>query len=53
MEKIAFDVELSAIEDGTKIKVIKEVRTIFGLGLKEVFIGNLRLKMLWKKYLIH
>lgn len=33
-EKSAFDVVLSAI-GGNKIKVIKEVRTITGLGLKE------------------
>lgn len=33
-EKTAFDVVLSAI-GGNKIKVIKEVRTITGLGLKE------------------
>mmetsp|Transcript_1257 Transcript_1257/g.1611 ORF Transcript_1257/g.1611 Transcript_1257/m.1611 type:complete len:236 (+) Transcript_1257:35-742(+) len=34
-EKTAFDVKLVGYEASSKIKVIKEVRTILGLGLKE------------------
>ncbi len=35
-EKEAFDLKLVSFDDKSKIKVIKEVRTISGLGLKEV-----------------
>jgi large subunit ribosomal protein L7/L12 len=35
-EKTVFDVKLGAVDAKAKIKVIKEVRTITGLGLKEV-----------------
>jgi ribosomal protein L7/L12 len=35
-EKDAFDVKLKAVDAKAKIKVIKEVRAITGLGLKEV-----------------
>jgi large subunit ribosomal protein L7/L12 len=35
-EKVAFDVELVSIEASAKIKLIKEVRSLLGLGLKEV-----------------
>ena len=35
MEKTNFDVELTAIDPAQKIKVIKEVRTLCNLGLKE------------------
>jgi len=35
-EKLAWDVELKAIEAGSKIKIIKEIRGLLGLGLKEV-----------------
>lgn len=35
-EKDAFDLKLVSFDDKSKIKVIKEVRTISGLGLKEV-----------------
>ena len=35
-EKEAFDLKLVSYDDKSKIKVIKEVRTISGLGLKEV-----------------
>lgn len=34
-EKQNYDVELSAIDAASKIKIIKEVRTILNLGLKE------------------
>ena len=34
-EKTHFDVELAAFEAATKIKLIKEVRSVLGLGLKE------------------
>jgi large subunit ribosomal protein L7/L12 len=34
-EKEAFDVKLGAVDAKAKIKVIKEVRAITGLGLKE------------------
>ena len=34
-EKTSFDVILSGFDSSTKIKVIKEVRTITALGLKE------------------
>lgn len=35
VEKTHFDIELSGFEPKSKIKVIKEVRGLFGLGLKE------------------
>ena len=35
-EKEAFDVKLTVVAAASKIKIIKEVRTITGLGLKEV-----------------
>lgn len=34
-EKTSFDVKIGAVDAGIKLKVIKEVRTITGLGLKE------------------
>ena len=34
-EKTHFDIELTKFDPATKIKVIKEIRGIFGLGLKE------------------
>ena len=34
-EKTHFDIELSKYDPASKIKVIKEVRAMFGLGLKE------------------
>ena len=34
-EKTHFDIELTSFDASSKIKVIKEVRAIFGLGLKE------------------
>ena len=34
--KEVFDIKLKAVSQAAKIKVIKEVRTITGLGLKEV-----------------
>ena len=34
-EKTHFDIELTSFDATSKIKVIKEVRAIFGLGLKE------------------
>lgn len=38
-EKSAFDIKISAVDAKAKIKVIKEVRSITGLGLKEVIMG--------------
>ena len=35
VEKTHFDVELTKFDAATKIKVIKEVRSMMGLGLKE------------------
>ena len=35
VEKTHFDVELSKFDAASKIKVIKEIRAILGLGLKE------------------
>lgn len=35
-EKLAFDLKLVGFDEKSKIKVIKEVRVISGLGLKEV-----------------
>jgi large subunit ribosomal protein L7/L12 len=34
--KEAFDIKLTAVDATAKIKIIKEVRAITGLGLKEV-----------------
>lgn len=34
-EKTHFDIELTKFDAASKIKVIKEVRAILGLGLKE------------------
>jgi len=34
-EKTHYDVELSEFDPATKIKLIKEVRAVLGLGLKE------------------
>ena len=34
-EKTHYDVELTAFDAATKIKLIKEIRSILGLGLKE------------------
>lgn len=35
-EKEAFDLKLTVVDAKAKIKIIKEIRTITGLGLKEV-----------------
>lgn len=35
-EKDSFNIKLGAVDQKAKIKIIKEVRTITGLGLKEV-----------------
>lgn len=35
VEKTTFDVELSAFDASKKIKIIKEMKTMLGLGLKE------------------
>jgi large subunit ribosomal protein L7/L12 len=35
-EKEAFDIKIGAVDAKAKIKIIKEVRAITGLGLKEV-----------------
>ena len=37
-EKETFDLKITAFDEKSKIKVIKEVRTITGLGLKEVSV---------------
>ena len=34
--KTSFDLKLTVVDTKAKIKIIKEVRTITGLGLKEV-----------------
>ncbi len=39
VEKDAFDLKLSGFDAAGKIKLIKEVRTITGLGLKEVSLS--------------
>ena len=35
-EKDAFDIKLTVVDPKSKIKIIKEVRALTGLGLKEV-----------------
>jgi large subunit ribosomal protein L7/L12 len=35
-EKTAFDIKLTIVDPKSKIKIIKEVRALTGLGLKEV-----------------
>lgn len=35
-EKTTFDLKLTVVDAKAKIKIIKEIRTITGLGLKEV-----------------
>jgi ribosomal protein L7/L12 len=35
-EKLTFDIKIGAVDQKAKIKIIKEVRGITGLGLKEV-----------------
>lgn len=37
-EKTEFDVKLTGYDDKSKIKVIKEVRAVTSLGLKEVCV---------------
>ncbi len=37
--KEAFDLKLTVVDPKSKIKIIKEIRTITGLGLKEVRRG--------------
>lgn len=39
-EKEAFDVKLTVVDAKAKIKIIKEIRTITGLGLKEVYLHS-------------
>ena len=50
VEKTNFDIELISIDASAKIKIIKEVRSIFGLGLKEVYLLKNRQKMQLKRY---
>lgn len=38
VEKTSFDLKLTAVDAKSKIKIIKEVRSITGLGLKEVIL---------------
>jgi len=40
---------LLAVDSSIKIKIIKEVRSILGLGLKEVIIYNIKAKELVEK----
>jgi large subunit ribosomal protein L7/L12 len=43
VEKTSFDVKIGAVDAKAKIKIIKEVRVITGLGLKEVcLVGSNR-----------
>ena len=53
-EKEAFDIKLGAVDAKSKIKVIKEIRTITGLGLKEVTICYISriLSLIVKNYII-
>jgi ribosomal protein L7/L12 len=37
-ERLTWDLELSSIDSTKKLSIIKEVRGLTGLGLKEVFI---------------
>jgi large subunit ribosomal protein L7/L12 len=37
-EKDAFDIKLTVVDPKSKIKIIKEVRALTGLGLKEVIV---------------
>jgi ribosomal protein L7/L12 len=37
-EKEFFDIKLTAVDPKSKIKIIKEVRALTGLGLKEVSV---------------
>ncbi len=39
VEKTHFDVKLKSFDAAQKLKVIKEVRAVTGLGLKEVMRG--------------
>ncbi len=45
IKKTHFDLELPAVDASLKLKVIKEVRTILGLGLKEVIL--LKRQKIW------
>ncbi len=38
-ERDAFDLKLTTVDAKSKIKIIKEIRSITGLGLKEVMNG--------------
>ena len=40
VEKDVFEVKLKGFDSKAKIKIIKEIRAITGLGLKEVFMSN-------------
>jgi ribosomal protein L7/L12 len=51
-EKEAFDVKLGAVDAKVKIKIIKEVRVITGLGLKEVSQSFNRIGIHWYKFLL-
>jgi large subunit ribosomal protein L7/L12 len=39
-EKDAFDIKLTVVDPKSKIKIIKEVRALTGLGLKEVIVSK-------------
>ena len=51
-EKTIFDIKLGAVDAKAKIKIIKEVRTITGLGLKEVTNIDANLNHNFTSYLI-
>lgn len=53
-EKTAFDVKLEAFDKSAKIKVIKEIRAVTDLGLKEAkdMVSSHIIKTLYLKYLI-
>lgn len=41
-EREAFDIKLTVVDPKSKIKIIKEVRALTGLGLKEVSTHDIR-----------
>lgn len=49
-EKEFFDIKLTAVDPKSKIKIIKEVRALTGLGLKEVssyyFVNSMSLSLI-------
>ena len=45
--KDVFEIELSGFDAVNKIKIIKEVRQLLGLGLKDVRISNIFFIFFW------